>query len=278
MTYRDILVQIDAKAGRSRYAIATDLAARAGGLATGVFLRTTLINQYNNISAIAYLPPIDLDRIISEHNAGQDQAASASAAQLAAVASARKVTFTTRTLCGDIPDDLIAEARRADLVILPPPSSAPDYNVHASPVDVCLAAGGPVLVVADDYVGERIGARPLIAWNGSREAARALRDALPLFDAGAAVEVRIARHRDALTDDADPIRRHLECHGLSANVVSVVDEGQSISDWLRGEAKAAGCDLIVMGLYGHTRLQEFVLGGVSHGMLHAPALPLLISH
>ncbi len=278
MTYRDILVQIDAEAGPARYAIAAELASRARGVVTGVYLKTTLINQYNNISAIAYLPPIDLDRMIREHNEGQEAAAARSGAQLTTAAKARDAQCATRVIGGDTPDDLVAETRRADLVILAPPSSAPAYNVHASPVDVCLAGGGPVLVVPDGWAGDRVGARPLVAWNGSREAARALRDALPLFDSGATVEVRIARHKDALTDDAAPIRQHLERHGLRANVVSEVDDGRSIGDWLRSEAKAAGCDMLVMGLYGHARMQEFVLGGVSHDMLHAPGLPLLISH
>ena len=278
MTYRDILVQIDAEAGPARYAIAAELASRGRGAVTGVYLQTTLINQYNNISAIAYLPPLDLDRIIREHNEGQAAAAARSAAQLATTAKARDAQCATRVIGGDSPDDLIAETRRADLVILAPPSSAPAYNVHASPVDVCLAGGGPVLVVPDTWSGDRVGARPLVAWNGAREAARALRDALPLFEAGATVEVRIARPKDSLADDAAAIRQHLERHGLRANVVNIVDDGRSIGDWLRSEAMAAGCDMIVMGLYGHARMQEFVLGGVSHTMLHAPGLPLLISH
>ena len=57
-----------------------------------------------------------------------------------------------------------------------------------------------------------------------------------------------------------------------------VFEDQSIAEWLQSEAATTGCDLIVMGLYGHTRMREFVLGGVSRGMLLAPSLPLLVSH
>jgi len=123
-----------------------------------------------------------------------------------------------------------------------------------------------------------IGARALVAWNGGREAARALRDALPLLADGAAVEVRMAHPNPDEGDPAQGLRRRLEGLGLKVNVVVAAHPEERISDWIRDEAKRTGCDLIVMGLYGHTRMREFVLGGVSRGMLHDPPLPVLISH
>jgi nucleotide-binding universal stress UspA family protein len=278
MTYRDILVQIDAAAPHTRYEIAAELAARAGGHVTGVYLKTTLINQYNNISSLGYLPPSELDRMIGEHNQGQDEDADKAAAILAKAAAATKADCDWRTIGGDDPDDLIAEARRADLVVLPPPSTSPAYNVRASAVDIALGGGGPVLIAPAKVDKVQVGARVLVAWNGSREAARALRDALPLLAADAVLEVRVARPKDSEHDDTEPLRRHLERCGYNPNIVAVVDEGQSVTDWLKAEAASADCDLIVMGLYGHARLQEFVLGGVSRAMLHTPTLPVLVSH
>jgi nucleotide-binding universal stress UspA family protein len=79
-------------------------------------------------------------------------------------------------------------------------------------------------------------------------------------------------------DPAGVLRRRLEDRGLTVNVVVAAHQGDHVADWLRDEARQAGCDLIVMGLYGHTRVREFVLGGVSRSMLHEPVLPLLISH
>jgi nucleotide-binding universal stress UspA family protein len=278
MRYKDILVQIDAAATPARYQIAAGLAARASGDLTGLYLKTTLINQFTNIGSIGYLPPNELNRMIREHNEGQDADAAKSGAVLTGVAAAAGARCEWRVIDGDLPNDLIAETRRADLVILPPPSPSPAYNVHASPVDIALGGGGPVLIVPPETSALQIGDRPLVAWNGSREAARALRDCLPLLTDGAVVEVRVARPKDSLHDDAAPLRRHLERHGYRPNIVAVVDEGQSVAAWLNAEAVRTGCDLIVMGLYGHARLQEFVLGGVSRAMLHAPSLPLLISH
>ena len=278
MAYSDIVVQLDVAASSHRYQIAAQLAARAGGHVAGVYLKTSLINQYSNIGSIGYLPPVDLDLMIREHNQAQDDNAAKASAALAAAAKAAGVACEWRTVSGDAPTDLVAEARRADLVVLPPPASAPAFSVDASAVDITLGAGGPVLVVPETGAPAQIGHRVLLAWNGSREAARALRDALPLMADGAVVEVRMARPKDADDHEPQALRRHLERHGLAVNLVSVVDEGQSIAAWLRAEAARTDCDLMVMGLYGHARLQEFVLGGVSRDMIHAPSIPLLLSH
>ena len=278
MAYSDIVVQLDVAASSHRYQIAAQLAARADGHVAGVYLKTSLINQYSNIGSIGYLPPVDLDLMIREHNQAQDDNAAKASAALAAAAMAAGVACEWRTVSGDAPTDLVAEARRADLVVLPPPASAPAFSVDASAVDITLGAGGPVLVVPETGAPAQIGHRVLLAWNGSREAARALRDALPLMADGAVVEVRMARPKDAGDQEPEALRRHLERHGLAVNLVSVVDEGQSIAGWLRAEAARTGCDLMVMGLYGHARLQEFVLGGVSRDMIHAPSIPLLLSH
>jgi nucleotide-binding universal stress UspA family protein len=279
MAYKDIVVQLDSAASHIRYEVAADLAVRSSGHVTGVYPKTTLINQYNNIDAICYLPPNELDRMVREHNQGQDDDAAKAAAVLACRSQASQVQCDWRKIGGDTPDDLIAEARCADLVVLPPPSASPAYNVHASAVDIAISGGGPVLITPEKIGRIRIGARILLAWNGSREAARALRDALPLFVEGAFVEIRTAHPKLGEPDAAGSVRYHLERLGYKTNVdVMEDDDDQSIGAWLKREAAETDCDLIVMGVYGHTRLREFILGGVSREMLHAPSLPTLISH
>lgn len=277
MQFQDILVQIDAAAPLARYDIAAELAARSGRWLTGLYLKTTLINQFNDISALGYMPPGELDGLITDHNRGQDEDMTMAAAALADIAARAGVDCVCRSIGGDTPEDLIAEARRADLVVMGPPSPSPAYNVHASSVDVALGAGGPVLIVPGETDRARIGERALVAWNGGREAARALRDALPLLVDNAVVEVRCAHPKDETFDPA-PLRRHLERHGLRPNIEALAEDGRSVSDWLTAEALRTGCDLIVMGLYGHARLREFVLGGVSRELAHRSPLPLLISH
>ena|SRR5579871_4142271 len=278
MSYRDIVVQTDRADARARYRIAAALAARGKGRLSGVYLKTSLMYQYASIDPIAWLPPDDLNAIVREHDVAQDEAADASGAALSAVARAVGVACDLDVLNGDTADDLVARARSADLLVVPPPSAAPAYNVHASAVEVGMAIGGPVLVVPETDAAEtEIGARILVAWNGGREASRALRDALPLMRDGAAIELRMA-HAGADGDPTARVRSWLEGSGLKVNAVAARHTDERVADWLKAEALRAGCDMIVMGLYGHTRMREFVLGGVSRGMLHEPPLPLLISH
>jgi nucleotide-binding universal stress UspA family protein len=277
MPYRDIVVQIDKPEARARYEAATALAARGHGRVAGVYLKTSLINQYNGIDPIAWLPPDTLNQLVHEHHAAQDRAADASGAALIAIAVQAGVEADWLVVSGDTPDALVALARCADLVVLPPPTPYAAYSVHASAVAVGLECGGPILIVPEGSQPSVIGARVLIAWNGGREAARAVRDALPLLAEGAAVEVRVAG--EAVDNPVGALRRRLEGRGFKVNVVVAAHRpDEHVADWLAAEAKRAGCDLIVMGLYGHTRVREFVLGGVSRGLLHEPPLPLLISH
>jgi nucleotide-binding universal stress UspA family protein len=277
MAYKDILVHIDTPAAHARYAIAAELAARSGGALCGVYLRTTLINQYVNIGSIGYLPPEDLDRLIKEHNQGQTEAAQAAAAVFAAAAAAVGVASEWRTIDGDTSEALIAEARRSDLTVLPSPNPNPPYNAHGSAVDVAIGGAGPVLVIAPDAPQTAVGRQVLIAWNGSREAARAVRDALPLIDPAASVTVLSIRPKgEDLTPDAG-LRRRLERQGFKPNM-TVIGDNEEAQVLIERHAKAINADLIVMGLYGHARLQEFVLGGASRGMLHSTVAPLLVSH
>lgn len=277
MAYKDILVQLDSPASQARYELAAQIAARGGGSVTGLFLKTTLINQYNNIGTIGYLPPADLNDLIQQNSQAQDDAAAKAFAALEAAAAAAKVACGARTLSGDTCDELVAEARRADLVVLPPPVKDVAYNVHASAVEAALGSGGPVLIVPEGLKGGVLGERVLVAWNGSREAARALRDAVPLLAPGAAIDV-VAVTNEAPAEDLKAVAAHLERDGFKAKAVTVAEDHRSTAETLSDAAVKAGCDLIVLGLYGHNRMREFVLGGVSREMVHVPPLPLLMSH
>jgi len=277
--YSDVLVQLDTAEAESRYAAAIDLA--GPGAVTGLYLQTSLINQYSSVEPLCYLPPTELDRLVHEHNEGQARAASLSGAALERAAAGAGARAAWRFVNGDSAEELVAEARCADIAVMPPPTPSPAYNVHASAVDVALGSGGPVLVAPRGRAWTGVGADVLVAWNGSREAARALRAALPLLHENARVHVRMAHPSglEPVGDQAERLQRHLQRHGLRVNVAfAPAHEDASVAAWLAAEARATGSDMIVMGVYGHSRLREFVLGGVSRELLHEPPLPLLIAH
>ena len=103
MFYRDIVVQIDRPDAKGRYEAAASLAARSNGRLRGVYLKTSLINQYNSIDPIAWLPPDTLNQLIHEHNAAQDNAADASGAALLEIAKRVGVEAEWEVVSGDTP-------------------------------------------------------------------------------------------------------------------------------------------------------------------------------
>ena len=168
-------------------------------------------------------------------------------------------------------------ARAADLVVLG--QEDPDVAVALdAPEDVILSCGRPVLVVP--YAGEfdRIGEQALVAWNASREATRAVHDALPLLAMSKAVTILAVDPDDDERERGEELVRHLARHGLQAAAETKESRERAVADVLLSEAKALGCDLIVMGAYGHSRLRETILGGVTRDMLRRMTLPVLMTH
>ena len=141
-------------------------------------------------------------------------------------------------------------------------------------------SGRPVLVVPYIQSGGLKLDRVLVAWDGSRNAARAIADALPLLARAKAVEVVVVAGEPGKSDElpgAD-IAHHLARHGLKVNLQKIVSPEVDVPNTLLSHAADAGTDFIVMGGYGHSRLREFVLGGATRGVLASMTVPVLMSH
>jgi nucleotide-binding universal stress UspA family protein len=162
------------------------------------------------------------------------------------------------------------------------PSSRSDGAARFRPEDILITAGRPVLVVPYAGIFETVGKRMLVAWDGTREANRALNDALPLLAEAEAVTVMfvganerdLEQHWPAL----DRIVGHLRRHGVNAIAEETVRSGLAISDILLSRAADLAADLIVAGGYHHSQLREALLGGVSRELLHHMTVPVLMSH
>jgi nucleotide-binding universal stress UspA family protein len=146
--------------------------------------------------------------------------------------------------------------------------------------DLVLSVGRPVLFVP--YAGRfpATGKRVLVAWNASREAARAVSDALPLLARAESFEVvafepRPGDHGEVPGAD---IALYLARHGVKATAARQSAPEIDIGAQILSRAADTGADLIVMGGYGHSRLRELVLGGVTRSMLEAMTVPVLMSH
>jgi nucleotide-binding universal stress UspA family protein len=278
MTYRNILVQADTTTpSLTRSRLAAQLAGRFGAHLTGVFLKTEFLRQYMVPEAISGLPAAEIDRLVKEHEDAVSEAAEHARLSFEAAAAQAGVSSDWLVVSGDTPEDLMACARRMDLAILPTATTPNLGQQRITAAEIALGGGGPVLVVPDAVTEVECGKRVLIAWNGSKEASRALRDAWPLIQQAETVNVLIVSpHGD--TGPESLLQRHLERHGCNANITVDRSEDASAGEVLRQKIRELKADLVVMGLYGHARLQELVLGGVSRDLLKSSPAPLLVAH
>ena len=170
-------------------------------------------------------------------------------------------------------------ARYADLVVAAQPEPG-DGRASSLAGELVLSVGRPVLFVP--YAGRfpAVGKRVLVAWNASREAARAVSDALPLL--ARADSVQLVAFDPASADHGEvpaaDVALYLARHGVKATAARQSAPGLDIGSQILSRAADTGADLVVMGGYGHSRLRELVLGGATRSMLEAMTVPVLMSH
>ena len=178
---------------------------------------------------------------------------------------------------------IITLARAVDLVVTSQRDADWRYSdMLEEPDRIAIESGRPLLLIPNTGKITMPAKRITVAWNGTRESARAVFDALPLLQQADDVNVvwiNAAADRDATGDlPAAEICTALVRHGVKcqASPVSVVDT--DIGHELRRQASVFGSDLLVMGCYGHTRLREFILGGASRDVFVSASIPVLLSH
>ncbi|HEY6335871.1 MAG TPA: universal stress protein, partial [Alphaproteobacteria bacterium] len=146
------------------------------------------------------------------------------------------------------------------------------------PEQVAMASGRPALVIPYAWDPRDFGEQVLVAWNASPQAARAVNDALPFLVEAKRVVVLTINHKSAAEVPSTGIVRHLKRHGVAAESHPVVADDIKTSDMVLSRAADEGASLIVMGVYGHSRLRELVLGGVSREMFQRMTVPIFVSH
>ncbi|MSO70423.1 MAG: universal stress protein [Alphaproteobacteria bacterium] len=178
---------------------------------------------------------------------------------------------------GEETERVAFRGRFADLIVLPQPSGNGPVTAQVVLEAALFETGRPVLLVpssASATFGERIA----IAWNGNREAARAVAAADAFLGQAKAVTVLTVRGKAERQAEPGELVQALAWRGINATA-KLVDAGSSgTGPALLAAAQQAGADLLVMGAYGHSRLREFVLGGATREALERAALPVLLCH
>ena len=220
---------------------------------------------------------------IESQRAEAEAAASAAIARFEEAARRAGVSAESRLLAASIAeasDQFGRITRRFDLAVVgqaDPDKASPEELIG----ETALFEGGrPVLVVP--YIqktGLKLG-KVLVCWDGSRNAARAAGDALPFLTRADGIEVLIVTGERGKSDEipgAD-IAHHLARHDLKVDVKRIVATESDVANTILSYVADSSADLIVMGGYGHSRLREFILGGVTRGILQAMTVPALMSH
>jgi nucleotide-binding universal stress UspA family protein len=281
MTYKDLLVVLDHRAAaRTRIAVAVGLAERFQAHLTGLYQLALPTNPRR----IGFYDYADADPLYREMRRRGESEAARVRAEFEHAAELCGIAAEWRAIDDIAEADPTVHARYADLTVLgqlDPDRGAADA-LQPAPQTVALGAGRPVLAVP--YAGRfaTVGRRVLIGWNASREATRAVNDAMPLLVTADAVTVLVIDPREGPdghgeTPGAD-ISLHLARHGVKAEIERTVAGYIAIGDVLLSRAADLAADLLVMGAYGHSRMRELLLGGATRSILQTMTLPVLMSH
>jgi nucleotide-binding universal stress UspA family protein len=273
---RDILVHVDGgEAGRQRARFAVDLAVRTGARLTGL-----------HVTPPAEVPPMYKPSHVA-------QVAAVNSAKLVLDVPVAAAVFREEIM-SRLPDahwfeakekevakGIADHARYADIVIVGQNERQGSPEAHPLPVahSLVVQCGRPVLVVPPS-VQPGAFARVAVAWDGSREAVRAVHDALPLLRLSQSAEIVTVVSPSAEVGEVDVKRfsEHLANHGIAvgSNVVRVRSAEEH--DSLELQIEQGNYDLLVMGAYSYPRWVEFIFGGATQSILLSSKIPVLVSH
>lgn len=187
-----------------------------------------------------------------------------------------------------IADGLMPHAFQADLIVVPQKPERVDLDDESLIVEndfterVIMESGRPVLVIPASGKFSNIGENILVGWNGTRESARSAFYAIPFMrDAKNVTITWVNPEKDLPEKENLPgteMAASLARHDIKARVKAVTTSDLSTGEALLSNASIADADLLVIGTYGHSRLREFILGGVTRTILNKMTIPVLMSH
>ncbi|RDJ98275.1 universal stress protein [Cupriavidus lacunae] len=280
MDFRTILVDLSEDAARSaRIETAARLATRFGGSVVGLTATGTHLEPFRGAGKEAGQYAVLAASHLHKLAAGHKEALDTLTRQVSPAIPTRHIVVDAESGWA-----LADAGRYADLILPAPPSAQADVPPLLAGVAeyALLNAGRPILLVPGATV-PRTGGHVAIAWNGGREAVRAVADAMPWLAHASAVSVLVVcegRHgavveQAAYRDSADRLTAWLVSHGIHANLLVGEGDPDHVLPQLAGKVQA---NLLVAGGYGRSRLRELVLGGTTRALLRQTGLPVFMSH
>jgi len=274
---KDIVLNLSAKKSGSRaieYAVsmASTLEAHIAGIAF-------VYDPFDLVSHLGYIATDVVQEQWRDYKA-EAQAALDRFSQLASRAGVSAEPMMLRASFASVGDRFGEIARRFDLSVVDQVNPESNTTEGAIIEGALFDSGRPVIIVPYVHRAPLKLDRVMISWDGSRPATRAIADSMPLLKRAEHIEVVIVGNERGKQDEVEgaDIGRHLARHGLNIGVQRISHDKIDIADALLSHAADSNADLIVMGGYGHSRVREFVLGGVTQSTLHSMTAPVLMSH
>jgi nucleotide-binding universal stress UspA family protein len=264
--------------GEARIAYAARLAQRHGAHLIGIFMVPSLVAGSAAESFVMGRGAVR--EVIAQHRAREVETTELAKQSLSAICAREGISFEFRFLSqDDFSDNVALNSLHTDLVI------ACGGRGGAMPVQwsaeaLLLATGVPFILVPESWDASSI-EHIVLAWNASREARRAITDALPLLVEAKSVTIltidpeKNPRHGEEPGAD---IAHYLSRHGVDVAVKRASSHGQPVARAILEYARDNGADLVVIGAYSHARTAQMVVGGVTRSLLRDAAVPLLIAH
>ncbi len=261
-----------------RVEIALGLAQRHKADVTGIYASAAPPQYYYGESVL-------MAKTLSVMHELQAQDSKKVQAQFLDAAKIREVTASVSVGRGAPSEAVSRLARCTDLLII---SQENDDDIEAAQEiefveQTLLSTGRPVLVVPKVGHFPVVGDRVLLSWDGSRESARALSDALPLLRAASSVVVLTMDEGDSQTKDAAitfaDLTAYFAAHGLPVPESAQRDiKGVGVGETILNAAADFSADVVVMGAYGHSKLRQWAMGGATSSILRFMTVPVLFSH
>src|SRR6202795_2302056 len=280
MTLKNIGVFVDATPeGEKRIDYAATLAHQCGAHLAGIHVVSAARPEYR--SDYYVIGEKAIRAMLAERKTADEAATSNIRQRFEAISAERDLNAEFRVIRRGGPDeDLALNSLHSDLVVIGQ-RELQELPGYTSPEKLLPSSGSPVLVIPSGWKSESIGNKILVGWNASREARRAVADALPFLVAASSLTLfgvdsveRAGRHGEEPGAD---IALYLARHGARVEVEQVLSKGTPVADIILSFARDHGMDLIVIGAYSHARSVEMLFGGVTRTLLKLAPVPLLMS-
>jgi nucleotide-binding universal stress UspA family protein len=281
MPFKSIAVFIGTSpSAEARVLFAARLACRHGAHLIGLYVVPSLMSGSAAESFV--LGHTAVREVIAQHRAREDEAIELAKRSLSAICGRQDISFEFRPLVqAELGDDLVLNSLHADLVVAGGGPGNGGLPNGWSAETLLLATGVPCILLPESWNGSAAAEHVVVAWNASRQARRAIADALPLLVTAKSVTVLLVDPKKNSRHGEEPgadIAHYLSRHGVKVAVEQVASNGAPVAGVILDRARQHAADLVVIGAYSHARAAQMVLGGVTRSLLREATLPLLIAH